>query len=923
MTNNSFLDKLADHLLDNYAESLSDIIVVLPNKRARVFLLEVLRNKVDNPFFAPSIISIEEFIQDLSGIRAIDSIELLFEFYEVYVSISEEKEIQTFEKFANWAKILLQDFNEIDRYLLEPNYVFSYLKDIEVLKRWQLNPEHKTELIDKQLEFWSKLPIYYEALYQQLLQKKCGYQGLIYREAVNKLESLSSNLQTGKLIFAGFNALNQAEEKIIQYLLANNKAEVLWDIDKVFLNDYLHDTGLFVRRFKEKWSYYKSHPFEWIVDEFSKEKNIEIIGTSKSIGQAKIASSIIKDRIDQQVDVKLDNVALVLGDENLLIPILHSLPENVGSLNITMGYSSKNNPVQVLIAKLFKMHHNALKRNSQSYVLYYKDVLDVLTNPIVEPYVNALDLITIIKKNNYTFIPLQKLLSLYNDTNPLFDLLFAKWDKKPVEVLETISQLLLSIKEQFAVNVEEDTSLVKTFLYSIYKVINKLISYCSKNDFVSSIEMLHTIYKQVIDLAEVSFEGEPLSGLQIMGVLESRVLDFDTVIITSMNEGKFPAGKSVNSFIPYDVKKEIGLPTYKEKDAIYTYHFYHLLLRAKNIYLLYNTESEGLDGGEKSRFITQLEVERQPNHHLSHKIIQPHVPNVARENLSIPKSDSIKERLKVIASGKGFSPSALTTYVRNPIQFYFQRVLSIQEADEVEESIALNTLGTIIHQTLEELYKPYLNKFLSVADVDTMLKAADEEVFRQFKEVYKEGEVKKGRNLLAFEVAKRNVFNFLKDEKRLIEDGDAVKIIDLEKKLSRELVDDRLPYPVIISGNVDRIEIRNNKLRIVDYKTGKVETGNLLVSTWDGLTLDIKNEKIIQLLCYAFMYEPFLDNREMEAGIISFKNMKAGFMPFGFKEGKQVSTSITSEILSEFIGELVRLISEILDTTIPFEEKRN
>lgn len=923
MTNNSFLDKLADHLLDNYAESLSDIIVVLPNKRARVFLLEVLRNKVDNPFFAPSIISIEEFIQDLSGIRAIDSIELLFEFYEVYVSISEEKEIQTFEKFANWAKILLQDFNEIDRYLLEPNYVFSYLKDIEVLKRWQLNPEHKTELIDKQLEFWSKLPIYYETLYQQLLQKKCGYQGLIYREAVNKLESLSSNLQTGKLIFAGFNALNQAEEKIIQYLLANNKAEVLWDIDKVFLNDYLHDTGLFVRRFKEKWSYYKSHPFEWIVDEFSKEKNIEIIGTSKSIGQAKIASSIIKDRIDQQVDVKLDNVALVLGHENLLIPILHSLPENVGSLNITMGYSSKNNPVQVLIAKLFKMHHNALKRNSQSYVLYYKDVLDILTNPIVEPYVNALDLITIIKKNNYTFIPLQKLLSLYNDTNPLFDLLFAKWDKKPVEVLETISQLLLSIKEQFAVNVEEDTSLVKTFLYSIYKVINKLISYCSKNDFVSSIEMLHTIYKQVIDLAEVSFEGEPLSGLQIMGVLESRVLDFDTVIITSMNEGKFPAGKSVNSFIPYDVKKEIGLPTYKEKDAIYTYHFYHLLLRAKNIYLLYNTESEGLDGGEKSRFITQLEVERQPNHHLSHKIIQPHVPNVARENLSIPKSDSIKERLKVIASGKGFSPSALTTYVRNPIQFYFQRVLSIQEADEVEESIALNTLGTIIHQTLEELYKPYLNKFLSVADVDTMLKAADEEVFRQFKEVYKEGEVKKGRNLLAFEVAKRNVFNFLKDEKRLIEDGDAVKIIDLEKKLSRELADDRLPYPVIISGNVDRIEIRNNKLRIVDYKTGKVETGNLLVSTWDGLTLDIKNEKIIQLLCYAFMYEPFLDNREMEAGIISFKNMKAGFMPFGFKEGKQVSTSITPKILSEFIGELVRLISEILDTSIPFEEKRN
>ncbi|MCL9806000.1 PD-(D/E)XK nuclease family protein [Flavobacterium amniphilum] len=924
MQDNSFLDKLTSYILKKYPDQLSDVTIVLPNKRARVFLLDVFRDKVDNPFFAPECISIEEFIHDLSGIRSVDSIELLFEFYEVYTSLTEKSECQSFEKFANWAKILIQDFNEIDRYLLEPNYVFSYLKDIEVLKRWELNQEDRTELIDKQLEFWNKLPDYYESFYNNLLAKGIGYQGLVYREAVNNLEFFSSNLKSGKLIFAGFNALNQAEEKIIQHLLAIEKAEILWDIDEVFINDPLHDTGLFVRRFKEKWVHYKANPFEWIVNEFSQDKKIEIIGTSKSIGQAKIASSILHDLITGQDEVRLDNVALVLGDENLLIPVLHSLPENVGSLNITMGYSSKNNPVQVLISKLFKMHGNALNRSQESYVMYYKDVLDVLSNPVIESFVNVSELVSTIKRNNYTFITHQKVMDLQSDHNVLFGLLFEKWNCKPIEILELISQTLLLIKQNLANNSEDD-KLVKTFLYSVFKVVNKMISYCSKNDYVDSIEVLHSIYKQVIDVAEVSFEGEPLSGLQIMGVLESRVLDFETVIVTSMNEGKFPAGKSVNSFIPYDVKKEIGLPTFKEKDAIYTYHFYHLLQRAKNIFLLYNTESEGLDGGEKSRFITQLEVEKKPNHNIIHKIIQPHVPNIAYEKLSIPKSASVLERLKAIAvdTEKGFSPSALTTYVRNPIQFYFQRVLSIREVEEVEENIALNTLGTIIHETLEELYKPVLNKFLSVTDIVQMQSLADEEIFNQFKLVYKEGEVKKGKNLLAFEVAKRNIHNFLKEEKRLIDGGDVVKVLDLEKRLFRELIDDRLHFPVVIGGSVDRIEIRNGKMRIIDYKTGKVEARSLVISDWNGLTQDIKNEKIIQLLCYAFMCQESVNGMEIEAGIISFKNMKAGFMPFGFKEGKEISSSVTPGILDDFKTQLIGLINEILSPEIPFEEKGN
>ncbi|WP_420287233.1 PD-(D/E)XK nuclease family protein [Flavobacterium psychrophilum] len=920
MTNNTFLENLVSKLLSEKHTILSETTIILPNKRAKIFLLEAFKKKLPHFTFAPEITSIEDFIQEIANIRSIDSIELLFEFYTVYLSVTVKEKQQTFEQFSNWGKTLLQDFNEIDRYLLDPKHVFSYLQDIEVIKRWGIEIEDKTTLIDNYLEFWKLLPLYYDTFYTHLKNKEIGYQGLIYREAVTNLEEFITAFKNKKIVFAGFNALNQAEEKIVQQLIAKDIASIYWDIDAVFLNDYSHDAGLFVRRFKSSWSHYKTNPFEWVSTNFSEDKNIQIIGTAKAIGQAKIVSGIINKQISDNPNASLDKVALVLGDENMLIPMLHSLPASVGSLNITMGYSSKNNPIQLLIAKLFKMHNNALNRSESSYVFYYKDVLDVLSNPIIESYVNASKVIYTIKKNNYTFITHQKVVSFQENPNRLFELLFQKWNQKPIEILELICEILLIIKSNLE-SISEEDKVVKTFLYSIYKVINKLITYCSKNEYIENIDTLHTIYKQVIDLAEVSFEGEPLSGLQIMGVLESRVLDFETVIITSLNEGKFPAGKTVNSFIPYDVKRELGLPTYKEKDAIYTYHFYHLLQRAKNIYLLYNTESDGLDGGEKSRFITQLEVEKQPKHNLTHEIIQPVVPNIASKTIVIPKAKSAMIRLKEIATGKGFSPSALTTYIRNPIQFYFQRILSIRESEEVEENIALNTLGTIIHQTLEALYKPIINKFLTTDDLNKMLAVANDEVLKQFKEIYKEGEVKKGKNLLAFEVAKRNVFNFLIEEKKQIENGDVVKILALETPLERILEDNSLPFPIKIAGNVDRIEIRNNKIRIIDYKTGKVEKNSVQLKDWNGLTLDIKNDKIIQLLCYAFMYEKQANGLEIEAGIISFKNMKGGFLPFGIKQGKEILININSEILEHFKTEIIILINEILNIEIPFEEK--
>lgn len=924
MKQDTFLDKLSAVILSQSDIELSNCLIVLPNKRAKVFLLESLKNQLETTSFAPTIISIEDFIQEISGLRTIDPIELLFEFYEVYLSVTDKSKQQTFEEFATWAKTAIQDFNEIDRYLLDPNHVFSYLEDIEALKRWDLQPQDKTKLITTHLEFWAKLPLYYESFYKHLLKKGIGYQGLLYREAVKNLVSFTTTI-TNQIYFAGFNALNQAEERIFKHLANENKAKIYWDIDEVFLNDSYHDAGLFIRKFKKEWKPFVNQDFEWVVNHFSEEKNIEIIGTPKSIGQAKIVGTII-EKI-QSENPNLEKTAVVLGDENLLLPVLYGLPESVDALNITMGYPSKNNPAQLLISKLFKLHTNAKQRNEKSYTFYYKEVLDILNHPLVEPYCKVEKVVKVINNNNFTFFSNQKLFSLYeekypNSENKFFKLLFTRWDDSISDILANLNSILLIIKSYLS-NDDAEEKVTKAFVYSVFKTINKLTNYHETYNQIESLPSLQAIYKQIIDLAEVSFEGEPLSGLQVMGVLESRVLDFENVIITSVNEGKFPAGKSQNSFIPYDVKKELGLPTYKEKDAIYCYHFYHLLLRAKNVWLLYNTDNEGIDAGEKSRFITQLEIEKQSKHNIISTIYNAVLPEKAYEPVTIPKTDKIIARLHEIATDKGFSPSSLTNYIRNPLQFYMQRILRINEADEVEENIAVNTLGTIIHNALEELYTPYLNQFLALHHIEAMEAKIDEVILKHFKEIYKEGEITKGKNLLAFEVAKRNVYNFLQLEKKDIEAGQAIKVLLLEASLSCEIEVKSLSFPIKIAGKVDRIEERNGAIKIIDYKTGKVQANSLKISDFQDLILDIKNEKIIQLLCYALMFEnhELKQNREVSAGIVSFKNMKNGFLPFGLGKGKDAELVISTEILEDFKSELETLILEIFNPEIPFKEK--
>ena len=410
-----------------------------------------------------------------------------------------------------------------------------------------------------------------------------------------------------------------------------------------------------------------------------------------------------------------------------------------------------------------------------------------------------------------------------------------------------------------------------------------------------------------------------------MGMLESRVLDFETVIISSVNEGILPAGKSNNSFIPFDVKIENGLPTYKEKDAVYTYHFYRLLQRAKNIYIIYNTEADVLNGGEKSRFITQLEIEKL--HPIQKYIVAPKVPSLQTTLKTIKKSEAVLIRLKSLAE-KGFSPSSLTNYMRNPIEFYNEKVLGIKSYEEVEETVAANTLGTVIHETLEEFYKPVINDVLTQKHLDFMKKSIGHTVKKHFNSYYKEGDMTTGKNLIIFEIAKRYVHNFLNKEIETVKAGNIIKIVALEKEIKIPIQIPKLDFPVYLKGKVDRIDNYNGITRIIDYKTGKVEQSKVEIVEWDDITTDYdKYSKSFQILAYAYMLhetQPF--SGDVEAGIISFKNLQGNyFLKFAKKDksgkGASKECNISKEIMEAFDVQLKGLILEICDPEIDFVEK--
>ncbi|WP_299098340.1 PD-(D/E)XK nuclease family protein [uncultured Winogradskyella sp.] len=898
--------------------NLEDLNFILPSKRAGVFLKHHLSTLIDQPIFAPQIVSIEEFVEDLSGLQNLPNTDLLFRLYETYIKITPKNEQETFDSFSKWAQILLQDFNEIDRYLIPHEHIFDYLKDIQELNHWSLET-NPTELVKNHLKFWKQLKNYYIAFVENLLKIKQGYQGLIYRTAVKNLDSyIESSNKTH--VFLGFNALNTAESTIIQSLLKNTTSHIYWDIDKAFINDNIHDAGWFTRQHKNQWNYFETHPFNWTTSHYSEVKNIQAIGIPKLVGQAKYIGQILEDIT--QKDNNLSKIAVVLGEEQLLLPVLNSIPSNIKKLNVTMGLPLEFVPLASLFQLLFSAHKNNLKQ------FYFKDVISILSHPTVYPLFEtetgniSSKIVLHIQQQNLVYLTVTELKNIDNSHSEYLDLLFKTWNNSPNIALNHCLELILKMKSYYNDD-KQKFSLELEYLYRFNTLFNQIKEVNNTYQYLNSIVALQSIYKELLSSETLDFKGEPLEGLQIMGMLESRVLDFETVIISSVNEGILPSGKTNNSFIPFDVKTENNLPTFKEKDAVYTYHFYRLLQRAKNVYILYNTEVDALKGGEKSRFITQLDIEGI--HDVQHKIVSPEVPIVEQKLQEIIKTPAVIEQIKVL-SNKGYSPSSLTNYIRNPIDFYYDKILGIKEFDEVEENIAANTLGSVIHNSLEDFYKPIEGSVLTLEHLKMFKSQVKAMVTKHFETLYNKGGFSTGKNLIIFEIAQRYITNFLNKEIESVKQGHEIKILSIEADEHIEIKIEGLDFPVKLRGKVDRVDSFNGLTRVIDYKSGKVTQNKVEVVDWEDLTTDYdKYSKSFQVLCYAYMMKQ--QNRielPINAGIISFKNLNEGFLKFGKKPSSNSRSKdqlITQETLDNFEIELKKLILEICNPEINFIEK--
>ncbi len=900
-----------EHVLVDLQEkniTVDQCTFILPSKRSGTFLKKYIGNTLSKNIFSPSVLSIEEFIGDISGLTLSTNIDLLLALYEAYKSSPLETK-DDFHTFLKWGQTILQDFNEIDRYLIPSNDILNYLSAIKELNHWSLKKD-KTELVKNYLALWNNLEYIYNTFTSRLLAQNSGYQGLMYRTAVGKLQSYTLDKGSEQIVFIGFNALNTAESTIIQHFLSQGNCYMYWDIDSDFLNDPIHDAGLFIRNYKRDWPYYQTKELSGLHNSFSSPKSISVVGVPKSISQAKYVGKLLQEMGD---DTKngLENTALVLADETLLNPILKAIPSNVKTANITMGLPLNKTVLYSFFLSLLELYMGKTEKG-----WFHKGVLELISNP----YCNSLftsgatdftrKLSQDIKKNNLIYLNAQ-FLSKYPQQEKILSLLFPSFSITPQLWIDNCLSLIQNLKAIF--EVQENTWELE-HLYRFYALFNQLKQHLTSTDVLTHLKSVKSFFKQLASSETLDFIGEPLSGLQIMGMLESRNLDFETVIITSVNEGILPAGKSNSSFIPFDVKREYGLPTYKEKDAIYTYHFYRLIQRAKKVYLIYNTEPDVLEGGEKSRLISQLLTDENVSKYITHTIVSPEVKVPTIPPIQIEKNHSLYEDIKAFAQN-GFSPTSLTNYIRNPIDFYKSSILKIHDAEEVEDNIAANTFGTIVHNSLEALYQPLVGKLLTEENLSYVLPEIQKEVKQQFRKSLPGIDITKGRFLLVYNVIAKYLQKFVQLEMEASKKHQ-IKLVALEEKYEAMLNVPELDFPVKLKGTLDRVDELDGVLRIIDYKTGKVEPKNVKITDWDELISNYDKSKAFQLLCYAYLYAKQKPITALQAGIFSIKNLEKGLMSFTSSEDL-----ISQDTLDTFKGYLQKLILEICSEAIPLTEK--
>jgi ATP-dependent helicase/nuclease subunit B len=896
--NTAFLEDIADLILKEHEVSkLHKVTVVLPSRRAGLFLRKHLVKKIKQTFLSPKIITIDEIVKEIAEADSTDNTVLLFELYKAYQEI--EKELsEPFENFSKWGQIMLTDFNEIDRYLIDAKSFFRDLRNIQEIEDWSFNDENLSPSQEKYLSFWLKMGVYYQSFYERCEKEKIYSSGRIYRIASQKVDSKVNNYQDQSIYIGGFNAISKSEEKIIDSLCSSNKAVFLADSDAWYSENPNHEAGTFIRQLKNK-KWFADNPVHQHFKNI--EREIKIYGVPGNTLQAQVAGQILSGLSEED----LNDTVVVLADEQLLLPVINSLPDNVTAANITMGYSLRNTTLFTFIAALFEMQCGMRVSKNGNIRFYAPDVLRVLTNSECVSLSLGKSAYTSDKiiQSGKSFLSADELKIFIDDALSILPL-FIPWENAQTDGLTCIADTLDKLHELYS---DKKRSVQQEFVFTALKSINQLISLLEKYPFVSETRSVQKLCLQILKSESIPFYGEPLKGLQIIGMLESRALDFKNIILLSANEDVLPKGNNLQSLIPYDLKQYYKLPTYRETDAVFAHHFYRLIQRGVNVNLFYNSSGDKMGGGEKSRFLLQI-LEEFPENIPNTKLQEIHASfshlATDKSELIVKNSPEIIGKINLLLES-GLSPSAIAKYLDCPLDFYYQYVVGLREKD-FDENIDDARFGTIIHHILQLLYTPFIGKKLEKENLAKMKLLLPEISTACFLEEMKNADITTGKNYLSNKVILQYCERVINHDLELIKEGELV-ILELEQSLKEifHVYPLGIETEINLKGNVDRIDRYKGETRIIDYKTGKTDEISLKITDPDKLA---DKSKAIQLMIYALSYmkkSKITKATSLHYGLRQIDNIEIPLNILGSKEINLSDEELLTNTLTEIIQELL------------------
>ena len=918
-----FLNEIASEIHSQH-EEVDKVTLVFPNRRAILYFRKHFSKLIKKPTYAPRMLTIEEFFSGCSSLKTTDKLELVHTLYGAYRSVVQIDE--SFDRFYFWGEMLLRDFEEIDKYLVDADLLFkdlSHQKELDssfdylteeqkefLQEFWGTFEERPTKSRERFLEVWKKLGEVYHRFRSVLRDKGLAYEGMTHRDVAESLEKRAEPIvsETISLHFVGFNALTKAEEVLLVHCVRNHNAKIHWDIDEYYVNSDWQEAGSFIRE-------YQQHPVlrntfaSDVPANFRSNKSINIYSAPQPIGQAKLMAQVLEAQL--AAGCIPDETLVVLPDEKLLIPVLHGVAGKVEKLNVTMGFPLVSTPLFNFIEILVELQ---MKRNDDLF--NHRETLSILGHPfgVAPDPALANSKRKEILHHNWVNIP-QGFLATGTD---LHRLIFRPADEKNIaDYLRGVIECLGSLKEL--------PDFDKEYAFQFITTLNRLTEILG-NEY-HDLKSFLRLFRQMVRTQRIPFSGEPLQGLQVMGVLETRNLDFKNVFILSLNEGAFPSYGNSGSYLPYNVRRAYELPTVEHQDAIYSYLFYRSIQRAENIHLFYNSETDVLGQGEMSRFLQQLVFESNASikTHTLHNTIQPHPVRP----ISIEKDAKVNEALTKLNEGnvrfRGISPSALNTYLECRLKFYFRHLMKIREADEVEEDLDARVLGNFLHDIMEQFYRQLMerkkSKLVLAQDLEnidtTVSRLLDEAFIKQYRLDPKKQVDYDGQRVIVSEIVKRFAFRIFEIDKSyapFVMEGVEHQGMEMNVKL------DHAPGFAVIGGKIDRVDRKDDILRIVDYKTGKDRLDFESIPSLFSRN-DKRNKAAFQTMLYALLYlrTSKVTNVKVVPGLLNRNNLFETNFEFGLKLGKQPIYDAT-EMLNEFEQHLKVLLEELFDPATQFDQ---